>query len=67
VVIGLGAAAVAERVARSLVFGVPSLDVATAASVAAGLTVAVGFAGVMPLRRALRISPLARAATRVKN
>ena len=58
VVIGLAAAVLAGRVARSLVFGVPSLDVPTAVVVAAGLTVAVGFAGVMPLRRALRISPL---------
>ena len=55
---GLAAAVVAGRIARSLVFGVPSLDVPTAASVAAGMAAAVAFAAVMPLRRALRISPL---------
>ena len=58
VMTGLYAAALLVRIARSLVYGLPSIDAALAATVVAGLSLVVIAALVPPARRALRVSPL---------
>jgi predicted permease len=55
---GLIGAGVLVRIARSLVYGVPSIDGYLVATVVAGLWVVVAAALIPPARRALRVSPL---------
>jgi putative ABC transport system permease protein len=55
---GLIGAGLLIRIARSLVYGVPSIDGYLVATVVAGLWVVVAAALLPPVRRALRVSPL---------
>ncbi len=55
---GLLGAGLIVRIARSLVYGVPTIDAWLAAMVIAGLSMVVIAALVGPARRALRVSPL---------
>ena len=58
VVTGLLGAGIILRFARSLVYGLPSMDAPLVVAVAAGLSLVVMAAVVPPARRALRVSPL---------
>jgi putative ABC transport system permease protein len=55
--IGTAAAVAMTRVSRSIVDGVPSLDVTTLGGAAAILGVATAIAAVAPLVRAFRVNP----------
>jgi putative ABC transport system permease protein len=54
---GTAATVVSTYLARSFVYGVPSLDLANFAAAAAALASVVGIASVLPLRRALGVNP----------
>ena len=54
---GGAAALLLMRVARTFSAAVPSIDAMTLAGVAGALSAALAFAAVVPLRRALRVSP----------
>jgi putative ABC transport system permease protein len=56
--IGLGIAAVASRVLRSLLYGVTATDLATYATVAVFLTLVAAGASYVPARRAARSDPV---------
>jgi ABC-type antimicrobial peptide transport system permease subunit len=56
--IGLGIAAVAGRVLRSLLYGVTATDLATYATVAVFLTLVAAVASFVPARRAARCDPV---------
>jgi hypothetical protein len=58
VVTGLYGAGLLVQIARSLVYGLPSIDAPLAATIVAGLSLVVTAALVPPARRALRVSPL---------
>jgi ABC-type antimicrobial peptide transport system permease subunit len=58
VIAGLYGAAVLVRFARSLMYGLPSIDAPLAATIVAGLSLLVVAALVPAARRALRVSPL---------
>ena len=54
---GLALLLVAERIARTFVAGLPSVDLLSMAITAAGLAVVVALAAVLPTARALRVNP----------
>lgn len=56
--VGCGAALLLERVVRSFVYLLPSIDGVTLAAVLIVLTLAVAAAAAIPAHRALRISPI---------
>jgi hypothetical protein len=55
---GLGVALVGMAAARTLLFGVPMLDFITLGGVIAALVSVIALAAVLPLREALRVSPM---------
>jgi putative ABC transport system permease protein len=58
VLTGIYGAGLIVRIARSLVYGLPTIDARLALTVVAGLSLIVVAALVPPARRALRVSPL---------
>jgi len=57
VLTGTGGALAITYVARSFVYGMPSLDIGTLAAASGALATATAIAAVVPLRRALRVNP----------
>ena len=55
---GLTAALAVTSIARMFLYGVPPLTLPTLAAVVAALAVVVGLAAIVPLGRALRVSPI---------
>ena len=55
---GLTAALAVTSIARMFLYGVPPLTLPTVAAVVAALAVVVGLAAIVPLGRALRVSPI---------
>jgi ABC-type antimicrobial peptide transport system permease subunit len=55
---GLTAALAVTSIARMFFYGVPPLNLPTLAAVVAALAVVVGLAAIVPLGRALRVSPI---------
>jgi predicted permease len=57
VLLGLGLALILERVAAAFVYGLPSLDAKTLAAAPAVLVLVIVLAAILPMRRALAVSP----------
>ncbi|MDQ3070799.1 MAG: ABC transporter permease [Acidobacteriota bacterium] len=57
IAVGFAATLAAWRLAQSLMFGLPPVDIATLAVTACVLLLVVSLAAVIPVRRALRVSP----------
>jgi ABC-type antimicrobial peptide transport system permease subunit len=55
---GLGVALIGMAIARTLLFGVPMLDLVTLGGIIAALASVIALAAVLPLREALRVSPM---------
>jgi hypothetical protein len=55
---GLTGALAVTSIARMLLYGVPPLNLPTLAAVVAALAVVIGLAAIVPLGRALRVSPI---------